>query len=192
MKTKDLAKLVAKSIRIVFVTAILVSCNYSDNYTNNKINKQRIPQNQNQTVSKIVPIADILTNENPSLEQILKVLGTQNINLCSMQSICLDGSGYKASIYYEKVGKSLVLSEVTICRISPFGDIRFKDITPVLGTWKLVHEGKFSTVSFQYKNFKTSNCATIFADLYDPPRNPKTPVQRIRIRIGCLPRLGQK
>jgi hypothetical protein len=191
MKTIELFRLLFSSISIIFVAALLVSCNKADKESNKHMNKQQIPQNMNQTVSKILPIAGIMTNEKPSLEELFKVLGTQNINLCGTQSICVDGSGYKALIYCEKFGKALVLKAVTLY-IRPFGDIRFKDITPVLGTWRLVHESKFSSVSFQYINPKTTKCATIFAHLYDPPRNPKTPVQNIKILIGCYPRLEQK
>jgi len=152
--------------------------------------KQGSSQEENPLASKILLLAEILSNEKPLLEDVLKVLGIRDIALSKNNSVMVQGAGYKAYIRFINVREELLLNEVYMY-INTLNDLKFEEVTPILGEWKLISESKTSSVRFLHKNLRTNEMAVIYVRLFDQPRNPRSPVTSISIR-GKWPPPGTK
>ena len=90
LKTVIMAKSFYKNRHNLIVIMLLLLCclltSYNTAYsaqkkTHKTPTKQEITQAVNSIPSKLLPLAEIMSNEKPSLVEVLKIMGTKNIKL---------------------------------------------------------------------------------------------------------------
>jgi len=132
-------------------------------------------------VSKVTALSELISSDQPSLSDALRILGGKIKETESKKGIIVAGDHYKAVIDYKKdKGKKLV-SEVSIYLDSELG-VRFKDLKEVLGEWKKIHQSKTSSVLFRYEHSQTGGKVLIYVHMSFPPSDPLSPVFLINIR----------
>lgn len=138
-------------------------------------------------LATLKPVCELVTSNAPSLKEGIQLIGG---TICPGEidhnrPTCFDKVGYRVSYRLEESSndKSTTLKGVEFMIPNFITGFEFQDIISIFGKWELVGpEGKTSLVKFMYTNPKTKKTAIVFADLYDPPRNPKSPVMGLVIQ----------
>lgn len=132
-------------------------------------------------VSKVTALSELISSDQPSLSDALRILGGRITDTESKKGIVVAGDHYKAVIDYGKDKGKKQVSEVSIYLDSELG-VRFKDLKEALGEWKKIHQSKTSSVLFKYKHSQTGGKALIYVHMSFPPSDPLSPVFLINIR----------
>jgi hypothetical protein len=151
---------------------------------NTRTNKEQTPKAM-PISSLILPLAEIVSGEAPTLEAIEKHFGMRAIEEKEAKNnFTLNVAGYEIITYAPKINDNRPL-EVNIHTNDQY--LQFKEVEAVLGKWSSLYESKTSCVIFLYKNTRTDKPISIFVDLLDPPRYPKSMVLHILMRSGEVP-----
>jgi hypothetical protein len=132
-------------------------------------------------VSKVVGLAELISSDQPSLSDALRITGGRITDTESKKGILVAGDHYKVVVDYTKDKKENSVSEVSIYLDSELG-LRFKDLKEILGEWKTIHQSKTSSVLFRYQHSQTGGKAFIYVHMSFPPSDPLSPVFLIIIR----------
>jgi hypothetical protein len=136
-------------------------------------------------LGKLKPIAELVTSDKPLLTEAVKLISGPHCagEYDHNKYACFEGSGYIINYCKEANNNNEMTTRAEIDIPQVNSGIIFQDIISIFGKWELVGpEGKTSLVKFMYTNPKTKKTAIVFADLYDPPRNPKSPVMGLVIQ----------
>ncbi len=134
---------------------------------------------------KLKPIAELVTSDMPWLSEAVRLIPGSP---CSGEYdhdkyACFEGEGYSVTYCKDLYKNRQITYRVEINIPEVYSSVALNDIVSIFGKWTLVGPAsKFSLVKFLYTNPQNKQSAIIFADLYDPPTNPKSPVMGIVIQ----------
>ena len=145
-------------------------------------------------VSKLKPLAELITSDQPSVEDAVKLLGGISITTREKERyVAIRGPGYMTLLSLDESGKTDSITDIDITTRLEM-DIEFhRNIEPLFGQWEETSKGsKYPAAAFTYLNSRTGKAATVYARLYWPPKTRVCPVLGIIIRLGTRPTAEKK
>ncbi len=170
-----------KLLSLIIGLLLFISCEPRNTSNQKSTSPHDVLSNHDSLVAKIRPLAALLASDRPSVDQIVKVLGGNNLGFVTDTEIEVERVGYKAVIGVSKPKEVSVPLRVTIYPDYDLG-VQLKDMKAVFGDWDKVIQSKTSYVRFRYVNPANGQITPIYVHMLNPPSDLQSPVTSIMIR----------